>query len=90
MLDSHVISGLVVARNVEGTIQRYENPKVAVYNAPLDPQNQETKGTVLIKNANELLNYNKSEEGLAEGIIKGIAVKKTLPSLLFAFYRTPE
>lgn len=37
ILDSHVISGLVVARNVEGTIQRYENPKVAVYNAPLDP-----------------------------------------------------
>lgn len=37
MLDSHVISGLVVARNVEGTIQRYENPKVAIYNAPLDP-----------------------------------------------------
>lgn len=28
---------------------------------------------MLIKNANELLNYNKSEEGLAESIVKGIA-----------------
>jgi T-complex protein 1 subunit theta len=37
ILDSRVISGLVVVRNVEGSIERYENPKVAVYNAPLDP-----------------------------------------------------
>jgi T-complex protein 1 subunit theta len=37
ILDSHVVSGLVVARNVEGTIQRFDSPRVAIYNAPLDP-----------------------------------------------------
>jgi hypothetical protein len=31
---------------------------------------------VLIKNAKELLNYNKSEEEMAEKIVKGIAVTK--------------
>ncbi|CAK60513.1 unnamed protein product (macronuclear) [Paramecium tetraurelia] len=50
-----------------------ENPKICVFNAPLDPQSQETKGTVLIKNATELMNYTKSEEELAEKIVKSIA-----------------
>lgn len=73
VLDSHVLRGLIVTRNVEGSINRLENPRICVFNAPLDPQSQETKGTVLIKNANELLNYTKSEEELAEKIVKGIA-----------------
>ena len=71
--DSFVLNGLIIQRNSEGTIQRVTNPKVAVYNAPLDPQNSDTKGTVLIKNAKELLNYTKSEEEHAERIVKGIA-----------------
>jgi T-complex protein 1 subunit theta len=71
--DSAVMSGLIVSRNAEGTIQRVTNPKVAVYNAPLDPQSADTKGTVLIKNADELLNYTKSEEDHAEKIVKSIA-----------------
>jgi len=36
-------------------------------------RSQDTKGTVLIKNAKELLNYTKSEEDFAEKIVKGIA-----------------
>jgi T-complex protein 1 subunit theta len=38
VLDSHVLSGLIVTRNVEGNINRLENPKICVFNAPLDPQ----------------------------------------------------
>ena len=63
--DSRTVNGLIVNRNVEGTITRVDNPRIAIYNAPLDPQSAETKGTVLIKNASELLNYTKSEEDLA-------------------------
>lgn len=37
LLDSHVLSGLIVTRNVEGNINRVENPKICVFNAPLDP-----------------------------------------------------
>jgi len=39
----------------------------------MDTQEAETKGTVLIKSAEELLNYNKSEEDLAHKFVKGIA-----------------
>lgn len=36
-------------------------PKIACYSCPLDTQYAETKGTVLIKTADELLNYTKGE-----------------------------
>ena len=31
VLDSHVLNGLIVARNVEGNITRMENPKICVF-----------------------------------------------------------
>jgi len=48
------------------------NPKIAVYSCPLDPDNADTKGTVLIKNADDLLNYTKGEEDHCEKIVKDI------------------
>ncbi|EGR34619.1 hypothetical protein IMG5_005740 [Ichthyophthirius multifiliis] len=71
--DSYVQQGLIIQRSSEGSITHVTNPKVAVYSCPLDTQQSETKGTVLIKNANELLNYTKSEEKHAENIVKRIA-----------------
>ena len=68
--DSTFMSGLVVKRNVEGSIERMPNPKIAVYSCPLDTMYSETKGTVLISNANELLNYSKGEEDLAEKFVQ--------------------
>jgi T-complex protein 1 subunit theta len=70
--DSYVINGLVVNRNVEGSINDFVKPKVAVYSCPLDPDNADTKGTVLIKNADDLLNYTKGEEDHCEKIVKEI------------------
>lgn len=55
------MSGMVVRRNVEGSIDRMVDPRIAVYSCPLDTQYAETKGTVLISNANDLLNYSKGE-----------------------------
>jgi T-complex protein 1 subunit theta len=57
--DSTFMSGMVVKRNVEGSIDSMVKPRIAAYSCPLDTQYCETKGTVLIKNANELLNYTK-------------------------------
>ena len=68
--DSTVMSGMVVKRNVEGSIDRMANPKIAVYSCPLDTMYAETKGTVLISNANDLLNYSKGEEELAEKFVQ--------------------
>ncbi len=59
--DSTFMSGMVVKRNVEGSIDSMTKPRIAAYSCPLDTQYCETKGTVLIKNANELLNYTKGE-----------------------------
>eukprot|EP01016_Furgasonia_blochmanni_P039426 TRINITY_DN489_c0_g1_i1.p1 TRINITY_DN489_c0_g1~~TRINITY_DN489_c0_g1_i1.p1 ORF type:complete len:514 (-),score=227.56 TRINITY_DN489_c0_g1_i1:347-1888(-) len=70
---SEVIRGLVVTRNAEGSIKSVTNPRIAVYACPLDSNQAETKGTVLLKNAAELLNYTKSEESYAENIVKTIA-----------------
>ena len=55
------MKGLVVTRNAEGSISRVANPRVAVYGQPLDPQQGETKGTILLQKAQELLDYTKSE-----------------------------
>ena len=41
-------------------------PRVAIYACPLDTQQSDTKGTVLLKSAKELMNYTKSEEEHAE------------------------
>ena len=71
--DSKVIQGLVVTRNSETSIERVVNPKICVFGSPIDTQAAETKGTVLLKKAEDLLNYSKSEEDHAEKIIKSIA-----------------
>lgn len=73
VFDSTILHGLIVTRNAETTINHVTNPKIAVYGSPIDTQAAETKGTILIKNANELLNYTKSEEEHAEKMIKSIA-----------------
>ncbi len=71
--DSFILHGLLVIRNAETSINYFKKPKIAVFGSPLDTQASETKGTILIKNADELLNYTKSEEEHAEKIIKSIA-----------------
>ncbi len=59
--DSTFMSGMVVKRSVEGSVESMSKPRIACYSCPLDTQYCETKGTVLIKNADELMNYTKGE-----------------------------
>ncbi|KFM72679.1 T-complex protein 1 subunit theta, partial [Stegodyphus mimosarum] len=70
---STIIQGMVFKRMVEGDVQKVANAKVAVYTCPFDSAQTETKGTVLIKSADELLNYTRGEENLLEEQIKAIA-----------------
>lgn len=70
---SSVVKGMIVLRDSEGTVKRVENAKVVVYGCGIEASSTEAKGTVLLKNATELLNYNKSEEKKMEEIINGIA-----------------
>jgi len=64
---------MVLRRGVENSITHVEDAKVAVFAQGVDTSSTDTKGTVLIKNAEELQNYSKSEEAKMEEIIKSIA-----------------
>jgi T-complex protein 1 subunit theta len=70
---STVIKGMVILRDTEGLIKKTENSKVIVFGCGIEASATEAKGTVLIKNAEELLNYNKSEEKKMEEMVSGIA-----------------
>jgi T-complex protein 1 subunit theta len=70
---SSVVKGMVILRDTEGIIKKAENAKVIVFGCGIEASSTEAKGTVLIKNADELMNYNKSEERKMEEIIESIA-----------------
>mmetsp|Transcript_27483 Transcript_27483/g.20642 ORF Transcript_27483/g.20642 Transcript_27483/m.20642 type:complete len:235 (+) Transcript_27483:564-1268(+) len=73
LADSEVVHGLVVQRQSETSIHAIKNAKIAVFNASIEMQQGETKGTVLMKNAEDLLAYTKGEEDKMEEFVKGLA-----------------
>merc|ERR1712242_282485 len=72
LLASNVVAGMVFKRSVESGITKVEKCKVAVFTCPVDSAQTETKGTVLIKTAQELTDFSKGEESLLEQQIKAI------------------
>lgn len=70
---SQVIQGMVFKRCVEGDITKQLKAKIAIFTCPVDITPTETKGTVLIKSATELLNFSRGEESLLDSQIKAIA-----------------
>lgn len=70
---SHVVHGFVALRGLETTLTSALDAKVAVFGCGMEASATEAKGTVLMKNADDLKNYNKSEEKKMEEIVKGIA-----------------
>lgn len=73
LTDSRLIEGMVVDRPVSGTIESVAKAKVACYSCPIEINGGETKGTVIIKNAKDLLNFTTSEENYLDTMIKSIA-----------------
>lgn len=71
--DSEVIHGVVIVRASETSIKLALDAKIAVFNTNIEMQQGETKGTVLLKNAEDLLGYTKGEEEAFEKFIKGLA-----------------
>lgn len=70
---SKVVRGMVFGREPEGMIKRVKKAKVAVFTCGLDIAQTETKGTVLIKNKDEMLNFTTGEEKHIEKIFQEIA-----------------
>lgn len=70
---SKVVQGMVFGREPEGIIKKVSGAKVAVFTCALDIAQTETKGTVLLKNADEMLNFTRGEEQQLENMFKEIA-----------------
>ncbi|KAJ3391827.1 T-complex protein 1 subunit theta [Lobulomyces angularis] len=73
LLDTSVVRGMVFGREPEGSVTNITNGKIAIFSCGLDVQTTETKGTVLIKNAQDMLNFSSGEEKNLEDLIKAIA-----------------
>ena len=71
--DSEVVHGMVVTRGSMTSVRHCTDCKVAVFNTNIEMQQGETKGTVLLQNADDLLNYTKGEEAAFENFVKGLA-----------------
>jgi T-complex protein 1 subunit theta len=71
--DSKVIKGMMFGREPEGEVKRVVDGKIAIFTCPFDVSQTETKGTVLIHNAEEMLNYSKDEEKQLETQLRQIA-----------------
>eukprot|EP00760_Papus_ankaliazontas_P038265 PhM_4_TR9035/c0_g1_i1/m.48850/K09500/CCT8; T-complex protein 1 subunit theta len=72
-LDSTMIRGFVIPRGIEGTVRHVKKAKVAVFGCSIDVPSTETKGTVLIENAEDLMSYSRKEEEIMDKIIGNIA-----------------
>lgn len=69
---SEVIKGVVVPKDTDGEISELVDARIAVFTCSIGPAEAETKGTVLIHNAEELMNFSKSEEKEVEDLIKQV------------------
>ncbi|KAI9767994.1 MAG: T-complex protein 1 subunit theta [Geoglossum simile] len=67
---SRVVKGMVFGREPDGSVKKAKGAKVGVFSCPIDITQTETKGTVLLRNAKEMLNFTKGEESQLEDSIK--------------------
>jgi len=73
LLSSRVTNGMLFKRGAEGETKKMEKAKIAVFSGPFDVTQTETKGTVLINSAQELLDFSKGEENVVEAQVKALA-----------------
>jgi T-complex protein 1 subunit theta len=71
--DSIMIAGYASQRPVETLLDTATNCKIAVFACGMEASSTEAKGTVLMKTADDLKNYNATEERKMEEIIASIA-----------------
>lgn len=69
---SRVVRGMVFGREPDGIIKKAKKAKVGVFSCPIDISQTETKGTVLLKNAKEMMDFSVGEESQLEAAIKEI------------------
>lgn len=70
---SHTMNGMVFKRGAEGEIKKISNARIAVFACPFDLTQTETKGTVLMETASDLLSFSAGEESEVEQQVKALA-----------------
>lgn len=72
--NSEVVKGMVFPREPEGHVKHVKTKsKVVVFTCPIDISTTETKGTVLLHNAQEMLDFSKGEEQQLDAMCKEIS-----------------
>lgn len=61
--ESAVVRGMLLKRDAEGSIKAASDAKVVVFAQGVDTAGPETKGTVLLKSADELESYSRCAGG---------------------------
>lgn len=67
---SRVVKGMVFGREPDSIVKKAKKAKVGVFSCPIDTSQTETKGTVLLKNAKEMMDFTTGEEDQLEAAIK--------------------
>jgi T-complex protein 1 subunit theta len=67
---SRVVKGMVFPKEPNGSVKKATKAKVGVFSCAVDISQTETKGTVLLHNAKEMLDFTKGEESQLEAAIK--------------------
>lgn len=67
---SRVVKGMVFPKEPNGSVKKATKAKVGVYSCAIDISQTETKGTVLLHNAKEMIDFTKGEEDQLEASIK--------------------
>ncbi|KAK1676678.1 T-complex protein 1 subunit theta [Colletotrichum godetiae] len=67
---SRVVKGMVFPKEPDGSVKKAQRAKVGVFSCPIDTSQTETKGTVLLHNAKEMMDFTKGEESHLEAAIK--------------------
>lgn len=86
--DSTVVKGMVFSREpsgiiwsplnlIKGIIKKAKTAKVVVFSCPIDISQTETKGTVLLHNAKEMLDFSKGEEAQLEKVFPSPLTSQT-------------
>ncbi|KAK8939603.1 T-complex protein 1 subunit alpha [Platanthera guangdongensis] len=68
-----VVRGMILKNDAIGSIKKVEKAKIVVFTGGVDTSATETKGTVLIQNAEQLEKYAKTEEAKVEELINAVA-----------------
>ena len=78
---SKVVCGMMCKCKPEGVVKCVTRVKVAIFMPGLDIAQTETKGTVLLRNAKEMLNFTSGEEKYMDKVSVAVTCPLSVPTM---------